>query len=112
MDLATETHDNALIIDVQEPRLDASCTVAFKDAVRHAITDHDGRVLLDLESVVFLDSSGLGALVGVMKMLGGRRLEVVAPGEIVRKVLKLTRMDQVFVIHDTRQDALAARDAA
>ena len=56
--------------------------------------------------VEFLDSSGLGALVAVMKMLdGGRRLELANCGLIVRKVLTLTRMDSVFVLHDTLRDA-------
>lgn len=112
MQLATETLGDVLVVDIREPRLDASCAVVFKDSVRATLSGHEGRVLLDLSQVEFVDSSGLGALVAVMKMLGGRRLELANPGEVVRKVLSLTRMDRVFVLHDSRADALSSRSAA
>jgi anti-sigma B factor antagonist len=50
--------------------------------------------------VEFLDSSGLGAVIAVMKMLGPeRRLELAALGPAVERVVRLTRMDTVFTIH-------------
>ena len=58
------------------------------------------RVILDLSRVEFLDSSGLGAVIAVMKMLGpDRRLELAALGPAVERVVRLTRMDTVFTIH-------------
>ncbi len=58
------------------------------------------RVVLDLSSVGFLDSSGLGAVVAVMKALGPvRRLELSGLTPTVEKVFRLTRMDSVFIIH-------------
>jgi anti-sigma B factor antagonist len=66
-------------------------------------------IVLDMSQVSFMDSSGLGAVVYVLKHLGhSGRLHIcgVTPG--VMAVLKLTRMDRVFKTFDTRQAAIAA----
>jgi anti-sigma B factor antagonist len=57
-------------------------------------------VVLDLGQVTFVDSSGLGAIVAVMKSMGdGRRLDLASLTPDVAKVFRLTRMDTVFLIH-------------
>lgn len=91
----------ALVIDVLETRLDAAVALAFKDAIRSATSNPGSPVILGLSNVEFMDSSGLGAIVGVMKLLGSERpLELAAPSASVMKVFRLTRMDTVFHIHD------------
>ncbi|SFJ11966.1 STAS domain-containing protein [Jannaschia pohangensis] len=106
MNIQSNAQGNILVLTINEPRIDAAGAVAFKDRIRSLVQDFDGRVVLDMDRVEFLDSSGLGALVAVMKLLGGgRRLELANCGTIVRKVLALTRMDSVFVLHESLQDA-------
>ena len=100
MNIEGESHGDVLVLRVREARIDAAGSVAFKERVRLLVQGTKGRVAVDMEQVEFLDSSGLGALVAIMKMLGGRRLELAACGPAVRKVLTLTRMDKVFVLHD------------
>ena len=112
MRLRTETVGDVMVAHVDEGRIDAAGAVEFKGRLRDALDGHDGHLVIDLAAVEFLDSSGLGALVAVMKMLGGRPLELAAPGPIVRRVLSLTRMDEVFVLHDDRDAALASARAA
>ncbi len=91
----------ALVVSVQETRLDAAVALTFKDMIRDAMELSGTPVILDLSRVEFLDSSGLGAIVGVMKLLGpDRPLEVAALSGSVRKLFRLTRMDTVFRIHD------------
>ena len=58
------------------------------------------RVILDLSPVHFLDSSGLGAVVAVMKLLApDRKLELSGLTATVEKVFRLTRMASIFPIH-------------
>lgn len=91
----------ALVISVMESRLDAAVAITFKDLVRDLTTTAGSPVILDLSRVEFLDSSGLGAVVGVMKQLGPERpLEIAGLTPSVRKLFRLTRMDTVFRIHD------------
>ena len=114
MHIDGKTRDGALLLTVHDARIDAAAAVGFKEQVRQMIAGHAGRVVIDMTKVEFLDSSGLGALVAIMKLLGGkRRLELAGSGTIVRKVFALTRMDSVFVLHDDVAAALGpGRDAA
>lgn len=113
MQLNTQTTDDVLIIHVDEHRIDASVAIQFKDTVRGLIADGPKQVLLDLARVDFLDSSGLGAVVAVMKHLGkDRQLILSGLTPNVAKVFRLTRMDRVFRIHDSVDDALGAPGAA
>lgn len=88
-------------------RLDASVALGFKDAVLKVIASGENALVLDLESVQFMDSSGLGAIVSVLKSLGNRgTLAVCNLKGAVLSLFKLTRMDKVFAIEPTRADAI------
>jgi anti-sigma B factor antagonist len=100
MDMATERQGDMLLVRVAEQRLDAAIAIQFKEAMRALAADGPPRVVLDLGQVGFLDSSGLGAVVAVMKALGpGRHLELAALTPPVARVFRLTRMDTIFTIH-------------
>lgn len=105
MRLVPNTCEDGLVIAVAEPRIDAAVAIEFKERMRDLIKDAPPRVVLDLSQVGFLDSSGLGAVVAVMKLLApDRRLELAALTPTVEKVFRLTRMDTVFVIHPAAPD--------
>ncbi|TFL18974.1 STAS domain-containing protein [Jannaschia formosa] len=113
MELSRATYGDILALTIEEERLDAAAALAFKEEMRDATASHRGRVLIDMGRVNFLDSSGLGALVAGMKMLdGGRRLELARCGPVVDKVLRLTRMDTVFILHAERPWMADGQDAA
>lgn len=106
MQLETEIRDDALLICVMAERIDAAGAIDFKDSMAKAIKDGPDRVVLDLSTVSFLDSSGLGAVVAVMKLLGAKRkLELASLMPNVDKVFRLTRMDKIFAIHASVNDA-------
>lgn len=81
-------------------------------AVRAFLSSHlvDGDdVVFDLSTVVFMDSSGLGALVSGLKKVGATgSVTIAAPHRAVRKLLSLTRMDSVFRVVDRLDDAPTA----
>lgn len=66
------------------------------------------RIILDLSSVNYIDSTGLGVLVGglkkAMKQEGDIRL--VNPSNEVRMLMELTRVDKVFLIYSNQETAL------
>lgn len=107
MHLDAQLEGDVLILRVDAKRIDAASAVQMKDQFRETVADHDGRVLMDLTAVDFMDSSGLGATVASMKMLNGRRLELSDLSPTVSKVFRLTRMDQIFILHDTAESALS-----
>ena len=72
------------------------------------IIDEGARIVVDLEAVDFLDSAGLGILVGGLKRArsAGGELELVCSSRDVLKPLEITGLDRVFTIHGGRDDAL------
>jgi len=111
VELGIEKQGDLMVVRVLEDRIDAAVAIQFKDRMRDVLADAPARVMLDLQQVGFLDSSGLGAVVAVMKLLGpDRRLELAGLTPTVQKVFRLTRMDSVFLIHPAVPDVL--RDAS
>ena len=96
-----------LVVVVEERRIDAAVAVRFKDRMLE-LTQHPAkRIVLDLAKVEFLDSSGLGAVVGSMKQLGrDRKLDLAGLTPTVDKVFRITRMDRVFQIYNDVEAAL------
>ncbi|MBN8187403.1 STAS domain-containing protein [Salipiger thiooxidans] len=110
MQLTVTDTEDPQIIRVDEGRIDAAVAIQFKDAVREAVSPGTARVVLDLGAVEFIDSSGLGAIVAAMKGMGqGQRLDLAALRPMVDKVFRLTRMDTIFVIHETVDAARGGR---
>lgn len=106
---------DTLVVRVDEPRIDAVVAIRFKDRMRELAEQPVRRVVLDLSRVEFLDSSGLGAVVAVMKLLEpAQRLELAGLTPTVAKVFTLTRMDSVFTLHPElpRDLAPAGEDCA
>lgn len=102
MKILAEHDGGQLIARVREDRIDAASAIRFKDRMREIGQMPGDPVLLDMSRVTFLDSSGLGAVVAVMKMLApDRRLELAGLTPNVMKVFRLTRMDSIFTLHDT-----------
>ena len=113
MDIRLDTRGTDLLLTVEDSRIDAASAVQFKDEMRRLTDDRTSRVVLDLSRVDFLDSSGLGAIVGVMKLLGAeRQLELVGLTPNVAKVFRLTRMDTVLTIHGSLAGAFPGLEHA
>ena len=68
-------------------------------------------LVIDMESVEFLDSTGLGVLVGGLKKVRAHdgSLELICTQDRLLKIFRITGLAKVFVIHDSADGALAAR---
>lgn len=107
MELVAEQRGDILVVCAMQDRIDAAGAIQFKDRMREITTAISPRVVLDMSRVAFLDSSGLGAVVAVMKALApDRKLELSGLTPTVQKVFRLTRMDSIFTIHDQIPDGL------
>ncbi|MEO1239940.1 MAG: STAS domain-containing protein [Pseudomonadota bacterium] len=108
MDLSSTEQGGDLIVRVEETRIDAAIAVSFKDAMRAHFAGLHPRVILDLSLVEFVDSSGLGAIVAILKEVGeGKAFALAGMTSGVEKVFRLTRMDSVFTIYASVEDAFA-----
>ncbi len=96
-----ETHDGFLLVRPAFNRLDSLVAPEFRSHIVELAQEQEKLVVLDMINVSFVDSSGLGAVVGCHKSTqnsGGIALCNVS--DDVKEVFTLTHMDRIFDIHD------------
>lgn len=110
MDELTKTETpNGVVVLSPGTRLDASNSSLLKKFFQDGVANGQRRFVLDMSTIDFIDSMGLGALVVALKAVtatgGDIRLAGLSPE--VGSLIELTRLDKVFDIHET-VDAAAA----
>ncbi|MFV0386569.1 STAS domain-containing protein [Paracoccus sp. (in: a-proteobacteria)] len=99
MELIVADRDARVVVTVCEKRIDAAIATRFKDRMREIILRNHKPVLVHMQSVDFMDSSGLGAMIAVRKaMPDGLGFTLCGLTQNVERVFRLTRMDAVFDI--------------
>jgi anti-sigma B factor antagonist len=99
------------IIDLSG-ELDAYTCSAFRDAMIEIIEQGNFNIVVSMADVEYIDSSGLGTLVGGLKRASekGGRIAVVCKSHQIRKVFEITGLEKVFPIFD--DETLAAKELA
>lgn len=100
---------NEVLIIPLAGSLDVSLQRAFKEELE-TLTGKQTDVVLDFTTVTFIDSSCLGALVSLTRAIRGREGDFRLAGlsENTRSIFQITRMERVFKIYDTVEDAIAS----
>jgi anti-sigma B factor antagonist len=82
----------------------------LKDLVQTALDQGERRLLIDFSRTGYIDSSGLGALVSISKKIreAGGELRLSGLNEDLRSLFELTKLDTLFAIAETPQQALAS----
>lgn len=84
-------------------------TASILRGALQAASEFGAGVIVDLTGVTFLDSTGLGVLIGGRKAIDASdgELRVVVADTIVRRVFEITGLDEVFSIHASVAEAIA-----
>lgn len=109
--LILETHERGDITVVAvKGEVDLYSAPSLKERVADLVSSGRVRLAIDLAGVEFMDSTGLGVLIGGLKRCkeAGGWLALVAPREPVVKVLSITGLDKVFPIHEDIEQAAAS----
>jgi anti-sigma B factor antagonist len=101
--------DDGTVIAVRG-EVDLFTAPELKKAVGDAIDAGRTRVVVDLTKTTFLDSSGLGVLVGALQRLRDRggALSIVNVDAAISRTFSITGLDQILAIRETLDDAIAA----
>ena len=83
---------------------------ALAESCERIARDRKGALVLDLSQLDYIDSTGVGVLVGALKRFrdGQRQILLAAPQRRILAGLRVTHLDTVFRIFDTLDQALAA----
>jgi anti-sigma B factor antagonist len=108
MNITNEEINGTIVLNLDEERLDAHNSGELKVIMQQLFESGKKSLLVDLQKVRFIDSSGLGALVSGFKNAtanqGTLKLSSLQPQ--VKSMFELTRLHRVFEIFASKADAL------
>jgi anti-sigma B factor antagonist len=89
-------------------QIDLYAAPEFKERVSRVIDEGASRVIIDLARVTFMDSTGLGVLIGALKRIraASADLLLVVTDYDIERLFELTGLDGTFRIYRSRDDAL------
>ena len=90
--------------------IDVYTAPLLREALDKQVAAGRTELVVDLENVTFMDSTGLGVLVGRLKLVRGQNgsLRIVSAQDRILKVFKITGLDKVFHIYDSVEAATQA----
>ena len=108
MNILTEKHGGRTVLSLKEDRLDAHNSGELKDRILKILEEGGRDLVIDLDQVQFVDSSGLGALLSGYKNASLRSSGFALAGlqPRVRSMFELTRLHRVFEIYPSLQEAV------
>lgn len=107
MSFAVKKENDVTIIDV-EGQLIVGNRQELKQKVLQELEGGERKFLIDFAQTGYIDSSGLGVLVSLSKKIReqGGELRLANLSEDLRTLFELTKLDTLFQISASRQDAL------
>jgi anti-sigma B factor antagonist len=107
----SQTKDPSGVAVVQaEGQLIVGNRQELKELIQGALDRGERRLLIDFSRAGYIDSSGLGELVSIAKRVRetGGELRLAGLNEDLRSLFELTKLDTLFAIAETPQQALAS----
>jgi anti-sigma B factor antagonist len=111
VDLSLETrHTDDVTIVAVGGEIDVYTAPKLRDKVTELVGEGHYNLVIDMENVEFLDSTGLGVLVGGLKKVRAHdgSMEIVCNQDRLLKIFRITGLAKVFTIHDSEAAALSA----
>ncbi len=109
MELHSEAVGNVVVAKLTGDHLDASTVDDFK-ASAEQVLEKNLKVVFDMASLSFVDSSGIGAIISCLRRLNSRGgdLKLCGLSKPVRSLFELVRLHRIFDIFETPDEAVTA----
>lgn len=111
LSLSTRVQGDRTVIDVVG-EVDVYTAPKLRETLIELVAQGSYHIVVNMEEVEFLDSTGLGVLVGGLKRVRAHdgSLRLVCSQERILKIFRVTGLAKVFPIYDSVDDAVAASD--
>lgn len=108
MDILQRRTGNVVVLDIHGPISLGESKEKFARTMDTLFEQKGINVLVNFEGINYLDSTGIGELVGYMNKFteNHRHLKILNPQERIRKLLKITKLDSIFEIYEDEKAAL------
>jgi anti-sigma B factor antagonist len=110
LSLETRQENDRTVVEVGG-EIDVYTAPKLRECISGLVDAGERQIIVDLEQVEFMDSTGLGVLVGALKRVRtvDGNLDLVCTQERLLKIFRITGLSKVFPIHDSQAAALAAQ---
>jgi len=111
LSLSTRTEGDKTILDVGG-EVDIYTAPQLRGQLIDLVSNGHHHLIVDMEGVGFLDSTGLGVLVGALKRVRTHdgSLRLVCTQDRTLKIFRITGLTKVFPIHSSVREAIEASD--
>jgi len=108
--LGHHARDGIEVIDIRG-EIDMYTAPRLRELLIDLVSQGSYQLVVNLDKVGFLDSTGLGVLVGGLRRVRAHdgSLDLVCTQQRILKILKITGLTEVFGIYETADQAIAAR---
>lgn len=107
MDINIDNDGLIPVIVLRSENLDSGNADEFRRHIAPILATNP-QVILDMNHVEFLDSTGLGAILSCLRRAGetGGDMKLIGVSENVRSVFRITRMHRIFDIFESKEEAM------
>lgn len=108
MDIRTRVDGEVQILDLEGGLMLGAGDLLLRETVRQLIDAGNSKIVLNLEELTRVDSSGLGEILASKKAAlgGGGDLKLMRPGKYVHGILMASRLTDVLSVFDSEADAV------
>jgi len=108
MEISQREKDKVVVLDIQG-EIDLYNAPEIKDTIQNLIEQQKYSIIINLEKVSYIDSSGIGALISSLSNLKKYQgsLKIINVFASVKKVFELTKLTSFFEIYDSEDEALS-----
>ncbi len=98
-----------MVVKFTESELDHHVSIPIREQLDDLInSNYIDNVIFDFDNMTFMDSSGIGVIIGRYKKISrdGGKVSIININDRVKKIFKLSGIDKIVGIHDTYEEAL------
>ncbi len=110
MQFRSEVKDNILILALSGDLIGEDKGVSLLELVNSATADHVLKCVIDISELRYINSSGIGVLITILTKFRNKEgeLYLVNPSESVQKLLIITKLNAIFNVSDSTEEAIQA----
>lgn len=107
MNISAESRENCTVLRL-EGRLDLNSSSKLKEQVKELVSEGSTNIVLDLGGVGFVNSSGLGTLVSILKdvRIVKGQMVLCKPAQYVQEIFEITQLSHIFDIYANENEAV------
>ncbi len=109
MDITIKELENDIVLISLDGEIDLYTASDLRDAIFEQIDSNKIKIIIDLENITYIDSSGIGTLItslSKLKKINGN-MSIIHVYDSVKKVFELTKLTTFFKIFGSEQEAIS-----